>query len=104
MTEETYDGPSLKLRLRPNPDGTRAWELTVAAADHSGTRQLAYRAMGPSTEKITDFDLAVRDEHRDVWTTMPTNHRTDLRDLIPQLVAGAAHLVDLAAKQSARRD
>ena len=98
MAEQTYDGPSLVVSLQPNPDGSSAWELHVIARDHSGNRQLAYRARGPSLARFVEFDLAVRDELRDVWTTMPSNQRLDLRVMVSELAAGTARLVEVAAR------
>jgi hypothetical protein len=98
MAAQTYDGPSLVVRLQPTTDGSSSWELYVIAHDHSGGRQLAYRARGPSLARFVEFDLAVRDELRDVWTTMPDNQRLDLRVMVSELAAGTARLVEIAAR------
>jgi hypothetical protein len=88
---EKHDGPLLQLSV----EQAGGWTITISVSDGSGQRRLGYEASGSEIlgAAPADYDLRVRDENRDVWTTMPINHRSDIRNSIDNLLTAVIHLL-----------
>jgi hypothetical protein len=92
---DIFAGPTLSLVItRTEALGAPSfqWDLTMSAADAAGARRLGYRASGLMTGPVFSFASGpqVRDEFRDVWTTMNPQDRPDIREKMRSLVIGAA--------------
>jgi hypothetical protein len=92
-TNKGYDGPTLHIIVTGDSPSGRQWQVTMKSADATGARELGYRAKGHLNglnDVIFEYGPAVHDEYRDVWTTMNTTDRPDLRNTICDLVLKAA--------------
>lgn len=69
----------------------------MSAADASGSRELGYRAAGliDHMGNLTfQSGPQVRDEHREVWTTMNDGDRPDIRKRMVHTVSEVKKLTD----------
>ena len=97
MVGDPYCGPMLELKVLPQAAGTYTWHIELTAKDHSGTRNLSYRAAGTLSgldQLLGEFEMSVHDEIRSAWTPMPLSHRRDVRSAIEDIVIGALAALD----------
>jgi hypothetical protein len=93
-----YDAPIINLTVTDGEAGTLRWKLEIRSVDAKGARSLGYLATGDDLAAAaagSAFPLRVHDELRDVWTEMPSNHRTDVRQSMRKLLEDA--IVSLAS-------
>jgi hypothetical protein len=87
--ESQYAGNPFRLIIEHSESGY-AWSIELSAQSQDGQSKLGYRANGPVDGFAEDkFIIQVRDKDRPVWTSMPLNHRKDIRNAISQLVIAA---------------
>jgi hypothetical protein len=94
--DSQYSGPLVAVSLTAvhsaeGPSKYR-WKVEMSALDHRGQHLLGYKAFGllsDLNDPPKEFDIVVRDKDRNVWTTMPSGDRKDIRARIKLLVQEA---------------
>ena len=87
--EPQYAGKTIQLIIEQHDSGD-VWSVELNGRSQDGQTKLGYRAKGPVDGFAEDkFTIQVHDKDRPVWTSMPLNHRKDIRSSIGQLVKSA---------------